>query len=329
MDIHTVDDPNFSVEDVVKAHMQDLAIQDRFGVTQLKYWVNEHANTIFCLMKGPNKEACNQVHVESHGNTACNIIEVSDNEYNLFMGIGTEVNDLAKTHEGELDTGYRTLMQVNFLSLSGDQNELSAQVLKAIEEHDGVIVLDPSNELMASFIYANDAMLCANRIQGIFETIYSNVVSNISISCGRPVDEEGSTMFEETKKRIQAMASTGLTGQIMLDNEVCLLAEKEVSIEKADRNGFRILFEEDVALAIEVRELFDKHLTQPGFQSKDLEARLGLSKSQVYRKMKHLCDQAPNQLIQEARLQVAINDLALGNKNVSEVAYEAGYNSPT
>lgn len=37
MDIHTVDSENFSVENMVKAHMEDLAIQEKFGVTQLKY----------------------------------------------------------------------------------------------------------------------------------------------------------------------------------------------------------------------------------------------------------------------------------------------------
>ena len=60
MDIHTVDADDFSAEDVVKAHMEDLAIQDRFGVKQIKYWVNENAKTIFCLMTGPNKEACHK-----------------------------------------------------------------------------------------------------------------------------------------------------------------------------------------------------------------------------------------------------------------------------
>ena len=61
LDIHTVDSDSFSVEDVVKAHMEDLAIQEQFGVTQLKYWVNVEARTLFCLMKGPTIEACNEV----------------------------------------------------------------------------------------------------------------------------------------------------------------------------------------------------------------------------------------------------------------------------
>jgi len=35
MDIHTVDSDKFSAEDVVKGHMEDLAIQDQFVVKQL------------------------------------------------------------------------------------------------------------------------------------------------------------------------------------------------------------------------------------------------------------------------------------------------------
>ena len=97
MDIHKVDSDVFTVEDVVKAHMKDLAIQAKFGVIQIKYWVNVKAKTLFCLMEGPNKEACNLVHKESHGNTAYNIIEVFDDEYNLFLGTGKSVNDLAHT----------------------------------------------------------------------------------------------------------------------------------------------------------------------------------------------------------------------------------------
>ena len=105
-----MDSENFSVEDVVKAHMEDLAIQDKFGVTQIKYWVNVDQKTLFCLMEGPDKESCHNCHKESHGQTACNIIEVKDDEFKLFLGEGTkDANDLAETVMGEIDTGYRTV----------------------------------------------------------------------------------------------------------------------------------------------------------------------------------------------------------------------------
>ena len=37
----------------------------------------------------------------------------------------------------------------------------------------------------------------------------------------------------------------------------------------------------------------------------------------------------PNQLIQEARLQKALNNMSQNNKTISEIAYESGFNSPT
>ena len=36
MDIHTVDSDDFTVEDVIQAHLRDLAVQERFGVIQRK-----------------------------------------------------------------------------------------------------------------------------------------------------------------------------------------------------------------------------------------------------------------------------------------------------
>ena len=50
MDIHTVDSDEFSAEDVVKAHMEDLAIQDKFGVKQLKYFPNGHVKKEYAVI---------------------------------------------------------------------------------------------------------------------------------------------------------------------------------------------------------------------------------------------------------------------------------------
>ena len=54
-----------------------------------------------------------------------------------------------------------------------------------------------------------------------------------------------------------------------------------------------------------------------------------MSKSQASRKIKSLTGMTPNQLIQEARLQKALNNMSQNNKTISEIAYESGFNSPT
>lgn len=66
MDTHNLDDA-VAAADVAKAHQADLATQDRYGVRYLRYWVDEEAGKIFCLVDAPDSEAANRVHREAHG----------------------------------------------------------------------------------------------------------------------------------------------------------------------------------------------------------------------------------------------------------------------
>lgn len=66
MDVHSLGD-SVSIDDVAKAHAADLAIQDAHGVNYLRYWVDEGAGKIFCLVDAPDAEAANTVHREAHG----------------------------------------------------------------------------------------------------------------------------------------------------------------------------------------------------------------------------------------------------------------------
>jgi aspartate oxidase len=76
MDVHNVE--GVKADDVAKAHEADLAIQDDHGVQYHKYWVDEKAGKIFCLVEAPDAEAANTVHREAHGLVADEIYEVSE-----------------------------------------------------------------------------------------------------------------------------------------------------------------------------------------------------------------------------------------------------------
>ena len=67
-----------SAEDVAGAHAKDLEIQDQHGVNYLRYWVDERAGKIFCLVDAPNAEAAVTVHRDGHGLVAQEIYEVSE-----------------------------------------------------------------------------------------------------------------------------------------------------------------------------------------------------------------------------------------------------------
>src|SRR3954468_19940093 len=66
MDGHTIEG-GVSASDVADAHKADLAVQEAHGVNYLRYWVDEEAGKIFCLVDAPDAEAANTVHRQAHG----------------------------------------------------------------------------------------------------------------------------------------------------------------------------------------------------------------------------------------------------------------------
>ena len=75
MDVHTISG-GVTLGDVAGAHEADLATQGAHGVNYLRYWVDESAGKIFCLVEAPNADAANTVHREAHGLVADEIYPV-------------------------------------------------------------------------------------------------------------------------------------------------------------------------------------------------------------------------------------------------------------
>ena len=75
MDAHTLEG-GVAVADVAAAHQADLQTQGKYGVNYLRYWVDEAAGKIFCLVEAPDAETANTVHREAHGLVAEEIFTV-------------------------------------------------------------------------------------------------------------------------------------------------------------------------------------------------------------------------------------------------------------
>jgi DNA-binding response OmpR family regulator len=71
-----------------------------------------------------------------------------------------------------------------------------------------------------------------------------------------------------------------------------------------------------------------EHLDEADFDVEHLEQALDMSKMQLYRKLKMLTSLAGNEFIRSIRLQQARILLEKGSLNVSEVAYQVGFNDP-
>jgi hypothetical protein len=77
MDVHRMEG-GVSAADVAKAHQADVETQEQYGVQYQRYWVDENAGRIFCLVDAPDAETAARVHREAHGLVADEIYEVTE-----------------------------------------------------------------------------------------------------------------------------------------------------------------------------------------------------------------------------------------------------------
>jgi hypothetical protein len=77
MDVHTIEG-GVAVDDVAKAHVADLQTQSQYDVRYLRYWVDQAAGKVFCLVDAPTADAAATVHKEAHGLVADEIYAVQE-----------------------------------------------------------------------------------------------------------------------------------------------------------------------------------------------------------------------------------------------------------
>ena len=52
---------------VAEAHQKDLAVQKKYGVNLINYWVDEKNGIVMCLAQAPDSAALINTHKEAHG----------------------------------------------------------------------------------------------------------------------------------------------------------------------------------------------------------------------------------------------------------------------
>ena len=77
-----------------------------------------------------------------------------------------------------------------------------------------------------------------------------------------------------------------------------------------------------------LRDAIYKNMSNPKLKMDDLGADMGISRVQLYRKVKVMTGKSPVELLREIRLQRANKLLKSTDKTVAEVAYEVGFGTP-
>ena len=102
-------------EDVAKAHAKDLAVEKKFGVHFINYWVDETEGNVYCLSSAADSLSIRKTHATAHGLLPDEILLVKGGKAsalndgkNFFLdvhhlGAGkVTAKDVAAAHEKDL-----------------------------------------------------------------------------------------------------------------------------------------------------------------------------------------------------------------------------------
>ena len=85
---------------------------------------------------------------------------------------------------------------------------------------------------------------------------------------------------------------------------------------------------QDVIFAEQLNDAIRKHMGNPQLKMDDLGEEMGLSRVQLYRRVKAVTGLSPVELLRQMRLQRAYALLTSTTKTVAEIAFEVGFNTP-
>ena len=80
LDVHELGEGKVTAADVAGAHQKDLAVQGKYGVNLINYWVDEKKGTVMCLAQAPDSAALINTHKEAHGLVPLKVIKVKQGE---------------------------------------------------------------------------------------------------------------------------------------------------------------------------------------------------------------------------------------------------------
>jgi class 3 adenylate cyclase len=235
IDIHRI--KGATADDVAKAHLADVHKQHEHGVNCLKYWFNDSSGKIFCLIEAPSADAADRVHREAHGLLAEKIIEIDPDLVDTFFGnvaVDAQGAVVMPGGEGERDTAIRTVMFTDIVGSTeltqrvGDKEaflvlKIHDQIVRrALTEAKGREIKHTGDGIMACFVNAPDAVLCAANIQRAFSRWDNNeheVKVRIGAAVGEPV-EHNQDLFGTTVQLAARLCARAEPEQILVTSDV-------------------------------------------------------------------------------------------------------------
>ena len=332
MDIHEMPE-GVTAKHVAEMHQADLKIEHEYNCRGLTYWCDEKRHTAFCLFEAPDKKSILELHSGAHGDVPLRIIEVNDTIVESFLG---RIEDPVKSQNSDLniinDPAFRIIVVLKAKKTSFGESSIKSlkslfgEIDTIVSRFEGNIVKQQNGEFLISFVSPKNALDASMSLKKTFSKVEDTSLKlNIGLSAGLPVtNNEG--LFEETIKVSDRLCDIA-DQKIVVTTEVKDLYESENLNVPIDNSWVRVLNHRDEQFLMGLRDFTEKKWTDPTLNVDDFCTGLGYSHSQLYRKMSSIVKKSTNSFLKDFRLDNAITMMNKKNKNISQIAFESGFNS--
>ena len=150
LDVHQLEPGKVKYEAVAEAHAKDLAVQHKYGVNFIKYWVDEDKGLVYCLSSSSDTESIRKTHAEAHGLLPGHIYPVTGGtaaalkgQEELFLDIHylgagkVSAKDVVAAHKKDLAVQHK--YGVNFINYWVDEKNGMVMCLSEAKDSTSII----------------------------------------------------------------------------------------------------------------------------------------------------------------------------------------------
>ena len=233
---------------------------------------------------------------------------------------------------------FRMVVETNnyFYRLEGNQFDIFMQqfhrsITKTLRMHRGDIKNRDNNTYAVEFSSATNAVLCGQQVQLKFKYVVPSIDASskrlaIAIAGGQVAEKQiaSASAADEARNLCEIVKAP-----MVITQGVKEAYESENKNARIDKSLVRVISYGELNFLKKLLAYLQTNWDRPDFAIGEIGPRIGLSRSQVYRKLKSISGKAPNEFLREYRLHMALKLLRERKGSISRIAQESGFKSPS
>ena len=205
-------------------------------------------------------------------------------------------------------------------------------IKQIVKKHKGKFIEHQEKSFACIFKTVTNAIKCALETRKFFLSIIDNDISQSQIKIGISVGNanvEKNEAITSSLNNVKHLCCFSNYNQLVVSSKIAVLFKNEGYVLNENVNGIKILSSHEENFILLLMKSLNNKLDIQNFGINELAQEMGISKSKLYRGIVSLTHLSPQEFIKEYKLIKALKLMEQGYKNLSEIAFETGFGSPS